>query len=71
MQYVMYQNQLKPSLKKGEIPDIVKVYVSNTSDIGWHFDITREIDKAYRFEDFESDDMKGYCKLLGMQFKPI
>ncbi|AQU79746.1 hypothetical protein [Planococcus faecalis] len=70
MEYVIYQHQLKKS-NKGQLPDVVTVYVSTTSDIGWHFDYTTDVMKSYRFEEFEYEDMKFYAQLLGMQHKPI
>lgn len=71
MEYVIYESALKPSMNKGELPDIIYRYVSNTSLIGFHFDLTNDIKNAYRFDEDEKNEVKQYSHLLGMKYKTI
>jgi hypothetical protein len=70
-QYVVCKGYLVPSKKRGELPDIVYEYVSNTSDMGVHYDFTVRKEKAYLFDDFELDRAKYVAWLLNMEVKEV
>lgn len=52
-QYVVYSIHTMPSKKKGELPNIIREYISLESDIGWHYSVTTFRARAYVFEEFE------------------
>lgn len=69
MKYVVYYSRMKPV--KGELPDIIYEYISNDSDINWHYTFTRNIEDAYYFDDFETDEAKEISLLLGMNVRDV
>lgn len=73
MGYLILQSFLVPSTIKGELPDIKYRFVSNTSDIGFHFDFTRIRKDAYTFDanDFTYEEVKEYAELLEMKVQPL
>lgn len=70
-QYVVCSSYLVPSKIKGELPDVAYKYIGYDSAINWHFTFTRDIDKAYIFDDFEIDKAKEIAYLLNMQVKKL
>ena len=66
-EYIIYKNYLKPT--KGQLPEIIKEYVANTSHINAHIDLTRNRQDAYRFVD--SIEAESIAYLLDMQVEKI
>lgn len=69
--YLVYQSYLKPSAVRGELPDVIKEYVANDSNIGWHYTFTKNIENAYIFDDFELELVNEIAELLSMKIKTL
>lgn len=69
IQYVVVKTHLVPSITKGELPDVVKEYLSNTSDIGWQNDYTLDKEDAYVFDDLE--EAQWISNSLNMEMETI
>lgn len=69
--YLVYQSYLKPSAVRGELPDVIKEYVANDSNIGWHYTFTKNIENAYIFDDFEIDLAKEIADLWNIKLKQL
>jgi len=62
---------MTPSKLRGELPDVIKEYVANDSNIGWHYTFTKNIENAYIFDDFEIDLAKEIADLWNMKLKQL
>ena len=71
--YLIFQSYLVRSKIKGELPDVKYKYVAKTSDIGYHFDLTRNRKDAYVFhsEAYTYEQVKYYADLLEMKVKEV
>jgi len=69
--YVVYQSYIKPSKIKGELPDVIYEYIANDSAIHWHYTFTKNIEKAYFFDDFEIDLVNEIAELWNMKLKQL
>lgn len=69
MAWVIYETHLVPSKIRGQLPDIVYEYIANTSDIGYHFDFTKERKCAYVFDNeaYTVGEVKEMADLLCMK----
>lgn len=70
-QYVVCSGHIKPSKIKGELPDIIYQYIASDSMINWHYTFTRDIEKAYCFEEFEKDEAKEIALLWNMELREL
>lgn len=71
VRYLVYQSYMTPSKLRGELPDVIKEYVANDSNIGWHYTFTNNIKNAYFFDDFEIDLAKEIAELWNMKLKQL
>lgn len=71
VRYLVYQSYMTPSKLRGELPDVIKEYVANDSNIGWHYTFTKNIENAYIFDDFEIDLAKEIADLWNMKLKQL
>jgi len=62
---------MKPSKNKGNLPDIIYTYISNDSDIGWHYTITHERENAYVFDESLMRYAEFIADCWGMRIKKI
>ena len=62
-EYIVYKSYLKA--QKGQLPDVIKEYVADTSHIGAHYDLTRNRQDAHRFMD--SSEAESVAYLLDME----
>lgn len=69
--YIVYSSYLSPSKVKGELPDVTYEYIANDSMIPWHYTFTRNIEKAYFFDEFEKDKAKEIALLWSMKMKQL
>lgn len=69
--YVVCSSHIKPSKIKGEFPDVIYQYIASDSMINWHFTFTKDIEKAYFFEEFEKEEAQEIALLWSMKVKEL
>jgi len=65
--YIVYKSYLKT--RKGQLPDVIKEYVADTSFIDAHIEFTRKREDAYIFID--SSEAESVAYLLDMETERI
>lgn len=69
--YIVYSSHLKPSKKKGELPDISYTFISIHSDYGWHWSLTQDRERALIFHEWQKKDAEFIADCWGMKVKEL
>lgn len=69
--YIVCSSHLIPSKIKGNLPDIVHIYIADDSHIGWHYTITNERKKAYEFDELEMEFAKFIADCWRMKVEKL
>lgn len=70
-EYIVCSSYLKPSKKKGQLPDVGYIYIADDSAIGWHYTITNDHENAYVFDESEIDQAKFIADCWKMKIKKL
>lgn len=69
--YIVFETYLEKSSIKGDLPDLKYLFISNDSDIGYHYSLTNNIDNAYIFDEKQLDKAKFIAECWKMNIKKL
>lgn len=69
--YIVYSINMRPAAVKGQLPDLSYTYIANDSNIGWHYTITRDRERAYIFDESEMSEAEFIASCWGMKLEKL